>query len=188
MPGRVLNFFEFSDKYSNTSATDRDLEDVTGAASNFADGFDDSTYDQPEIKPNRPVKGNYENTPSAPNGFNPNASNKMSAPEESDKNTKGSKEEEGNPEDSNESTSYVKSFKRYLNEMYDDYRPEELEDDSEIATTMISGYPTGIDPYEVEGSDALGYYPEDYGDNEVCPDCGERYSEDQYGISCGCNM
>jgi len=185
MPGRVLNFFEFSDKYSNTSATDRDLEDVTGAASNFADGFDDSTYDQPEIKPNRPVKGNYESTPSAPNGFNPNASNKMSAPKESDQKTNKPEEEDGNPEESNESMSYAKSFKRYLNEMYDDYQPEDLGDDEEIVTTMSSGESLGIDPYAVEGSDEFGYYPED---EEVCPNCGEGYFEDQYGISCGCNM
>ena len=37
MPGRVLNFFEFSDKYSSTEATEKDLQDVTSAASNFAE-------------------------------------------------------------------------------------------------------------------------------------------------------
>jgi hypothetical protein len=130
MPGRVLNFFEFSDKYSSTEATEKDLQDVTSAASNFADGFDDSTYDQPEIKPNRPVSGSYETTPNSPAGFNPEHSEEMNAPEgeedveeddetdEEDSNEEESKEkkDEGNPEDANESKRFVKSFDSYLNE------------------------------------------------------------------------
>jgi hypothetical protein len=126
MPGRVLNFFEFSDKYSSSEATEKDLQDVTSAASNFSDGFDDSTYDQPEIKPNRPVNGSYETTPNSPAGFNPEHSEEMNAPEGEDE-----KEEEvepteeddddkesadGNPEESNESRRFVRSFSGYINE------------------------------------------------------------------------
>ena len=126
MPGRVLTFFEFSDKYSNGEATEKDLQDVTSAASNFSDGFDDSTYDQPELKPNRPVNGGYETTPTSPTGFNPEQSDQMDIPEgeETDEDDDSEDKEEetdedeakGNPEESNESKRIVKSFTSYVNE------------------------------------------------------------------------
>ena len=126
MPGRVLTFFEFSDKYSNGEATEKDLQDVTSAASNFSDGFDDSTYDQPELKPNRPVNGGYETTPTSPTGFNPEQSDQMDIPEgeETDEDDDSEDKEEetdedeakGNPEESNESKRIVKSFTSYINE------------------------------------------------------------------------
>jgi len=131
MPGRVLTFFEFSDKYSNGEATEKDLQDVTSAASNFSDGFDDSTYDQPELKPNRPVNGGYETTPNSPTGFNPEQSDQMDIPEgeETDEDDDSEDKEEetdddddekdkakGNPEESNESKRIVKSFTSYVNE------------------------------------------------------------------------
>jgi hypothetical protein len=132
MPGRVLTFFEFSDKSSNGEATEKDLQDVTSAASNFSDGFDDSTYDQPELKPNRPVNGSYETTPNSPTGFNPEQSDQMDIPEgeETDEDDDSEDKEEetdeddddekdkakGNPEESNESKRIVKSFTSYVNE------------------------------------------------------------------------
>ena len=172
MPGRVLNFFEFSDKYSSGEATEKDLQDVTSAAANFADGFDDSTYDQPEIKPNRPVNGEYETTPAAPAGFNPESSKEMAAPvqkteepnnpeedEDDDEDEKDEEVEEGNPEESNESMKYAKSFRGYVNEMYSDYAGEE-DPDSEMPYTMEPDSTLGLDPYEVDGADSFGYYPE----------------------------
>ena len=131
MPGRVLTFFEFSDKYSNGDATEKDLQDVTSAASNFSDGFDDSTYDQPELKPNRPVNGGYETTPTSPTRFNPEQSDQMDIPEgeetdedddsedkeeETDEDDDKKDEAKGNPEESNESKRIVKSFTSYVNE------------------------------------------------------------------------
>ncbi len=200
MPGRVLNFFEFSDKYSSGEATEKDLQDVTSAAANFADGFDDSTYDQPEIKPNRPVSGEYENTPAQPAEFNPEASKEMAAPvqktedaedveeedEDDDDAENDDEAENGNPEESNESMKYAKSFRGYVNEMYSDYAGEEEDPDSEMPYTMEPDSTLGLDPYEVDGADSFGYYPD--GGEEVCPDCGEEYSEDEYGVNCGCNM
>jgi hypothetical protein len=199
MPGRVLNFFEFSDKYSSNDSVERDLQDVTDAASNFADGFDDSTYDQPEIKPNRPVSGEYQATPTAPNGFNPEASKKMNAPEEDDDDDDDTGEEyeesgeededddeNGNPEKSNESRLYARSFKGYLNETYMDYSKDYSdEEDSGMPYTFEPDRLQGIDSYSVEDGDAFGYYPEE---DEVCPECGEPYHEDDYGTSCGCSM
>lgn len=54
MGDRVLNFSEFADKYSSEDGLD--VNDITIASDNFKNGFDDASYDSPEIKPNRPVK------------------------------------------------------------------------------------------------------------------------------------
>ena len=54
MPGRILNFFEFSSKYSGSKGSS-EFSDIENAASNFEQGFDQDTYDQPDLKPNRPV-------------------------------------------------------------------------------------------------------------------------------------
>jgi|694.fasta_scaffold55724_7 hypothetical protein len=198
MPGRVLNFFEFSDKYSSGEATEKDLQDVTSAAANFADGFDDSTYDQPEIKPNRPVNGEYATTPASPTGFNPESSKEMAAPvqkteepndseeeDDDDEDEKDEEVEEGNPEESNESMKYAKSFRGYVNEMYSDYAADEKDPESGMPYTMEPDSTLGLDPYEVDGADSFGYYPEG---EDVCPDCGEDLVEDEYGVNCGCNM
>lgn len=196
MPGRVLNFFEFSDKYSSNDSVEKDLQDVTAAAANFADGFDDSTYDQPEIKPNRPISGEYQATPSAPNGFNPEASSKMNAPEDDEEEEEEDDEEEmeeeeeesedqGNPEESNESWNRARSFRGYLNEMYTDYSKDYSDDeDGGMPYTYEPERLQGIDSYSVEDGDAFGYYPED----DTCPKCGEEYYTDDYGTNCGCNM
>ncbi|CAB4175490.1 hypothetical protein UFOVP972_216 [uncultured Caudovirales phage] len=99
MPGRVLNFLEFSDKYSNTSSEPTSIDDLTNAAANFEEGFDDTTYDQPQIGPNRPVSGNYEATPSKPGeegspAFSANNTEEMNAPSEG-----AEHEEEESPEE-----------------------------------------------------------------------------------------
>jgi segregation and condensation protein B len=62
MADRVLNFSEFADKYSDDE--ELDVNDVTSASSNFEEGFDDESYDSPEIKPNRPVAGAEGSIPS----------------------------------------------------------------------------------------------------------------------------
>ena len=53
MGDRVLNFSEFTDKYS--SQDELDINDMTLASDNFKEGFDDASYDSPQIKPNRPI-------------------------------------------------------------------------------------------------------------------------------------
>ena len=87
MPGRVLNFNEFSDKYSSGSNEPSNIDDIKNASSNFEEGFDDDTYDQPQIGPNRPVSGNYETTPASPGeegspAFSSQNTQEMNAPEE----------------------------------------------------------------------------------------------------------
>ena len=62
MADRVLNFSEFADKYSDDE--ELDVNDVAAASSNFEEGFDDASYDSPEIKPNRPVEDGESSIPS----------------------------------------------------------------------------------------------------------------------------
>ncbi|NBU48422.1 MAG: hypothetical protein EBS34_13485 [Flavobacteriales bacterium] len=115
MPGRVLNFLEFSDKYSNVSTEPTSLDDITGAAANFEEGFDEETYNQSQIGPNRPVPGKYEDTPATPGeegalDFSTENTDKMNAPQE--------KEEDSSEEDSREE----------LDKIDDDTEDDETED------------------------------------------------------------
>ncbi len=84
MTDRVLNFSEFSDKYS--SDEELDVNDMADASSNFEEGFDDASYDSPEIKPNKRVEDGESSIPSpgeegAPS-FNSNVDSEMTAPKE----------------------------------------------------------------------------------------------------------
>lgn len=140
MPGRVLNFLEFSGKYSTGSNEPLSTDDLVNAPSNFEEGFDDSTYDGPQIGPNRPVSGNYEATPPSPGesgapAFSANQPSNMSAPEEEEEDDEeedddseaeeGDEKEEGNPEAGanpkkkvEEGFRLVKGFAQFVNESY----------------------------------------------------------------------
>jgi hypothetical protein len=186
MPGRVLNFLEFSDKYSTGSNEPVSMDDITNASSNFEEGFDDETYDQPQIGPNRPVAGNYEMTPATPGeegapSFSAENSEDMNAPEEEEESSEESEEEaegeaeseetedaeqeEGNPEAGanpkkvEEGFTLVKGFAQFINEEHGDY-------------PSLSDYMDHEDEYE----------------DEECPECGEATISNEYGYSCGCNM
>ena len=104
MPGRVLNFLEFSDKYSDGSDNQVSLDDIKNASSNFEEGFDEDTYDQPQIGANRPVSGEYEMTPSSPGetgapSFTSDNSDDMNAPEEMEEPEESTEENEESDED-----------------------------------------------------------------------------------------
>jgi hypothetical protein len=106
MPGRVLNFSEFFGKYSSEDGdSNQNLDNFTQSSSNFEEGFDDSTYDQNQLGPNRPVSGGEE-TPSQPgeNGtsvFNSAIDQSMDAPDENEM----PDETEGDLDDSEEDDS-----------------------------------------------------------------------------------
>ena len=57
MADRVLNFKEFSDKFSEDSEQNQaaSVQDIASASDNFSQGFDDTTYDKSELGPNKPV-------------------------------------------------------------------------------------------------------------------------------------
>lgn len=87
MPGRVLNFSEFFGKYSSETADEKNLDSFTQSSANFEEGFDDATYDQNQLGPNRPVSSGMESTPAQPGetgapAFNSQMDASMNAPEE----------------------------------------------------------------------------------------------------------
>jgi hypothetical protein len=154
MPGRVLNFNEFSDKYSSGSNEPSNIDDIKNASSNFEEGFDDDTYDQPQIGPNRPVSGNYETTPASPGeegspAFSSQNTQEMNAPEEMESDEPENEEseeeeseeeetdevEEGNPEAGanpkkkvEEGFTLVKGFSQFVNENHEDYSSQKDND------------------------------------------------------------
>ena len=87
MPGRVLNFSEFYGKYSSETADEKNLDSFTQSSANFEEGFDDATYDQNPLGPNRPVSSGMEATPAQPGetgapAFSSQVDASMNAPEE----------------------------------------------------------------------------------------------------------
>lgn len=188
MSGRVLNFSEFSDKY-NDAASELGVDDMSAAASNFEDGFDETTYDQPEIKPNRPVAGNYEMTPDTPgaDSFSSFTANDMDAPEDETEETdipaevtipEDTEEEEEPTDDETEGDT--------------DSEPEEETEEEE---TEEGNPEAGANPKKkVEESrfvkDFTQFVNESYlmsEDDNTCPDCNQLYEEtEDGGLSCGC--
>jgi hypothetical protein len=187
MPGRVLNFLEFSGKYSTGSTEPLSTEDLVNAPSNFEEGFDDTTYDQHQIGPNRPVSGNYEATPPSPGEEGAPAApttqpSNMGAPEEEEEDDDDSEaeereedeeKEEGNPEAGanpkekvEEGFRLVKGFAQFVNESYMEEPAQESSEEDEDNF--------GANPWEEE--------------EECCPECGEATISNEYGVSCGCNM
>ena len=192
MPGRVLNFLEFSDKYSDTSNEPVSVDDITNASSNFEEGFDDETYNQPQIGPNRPVSGEYDMTPAMPGetgapDFSMENTSDMGAPSDDDTNiidnTEEEEEEEGTED--NEDTE---------EEPADDGNPESglsPKKKVEEGFVLIKGFTQFI-------NEEYGDYPnldmqrsdntDDKFAEDVCSKCGEEPLLNEYGTSCGCNM
>jgi hypothetical protein len=170
MSGRVLNFFEFSDKYSTGNSDPLGVDNISNAAANFEEGFDDSTYEQPDLGPKRPVSGGYEATPAVPGevgapAFSPGAKPGMEAPEEEEQDEELEEDEEieeedddsGNPEGEEEeeekveeSFKLVKSFSAFVNESWGPDSFEYAED------TFGGGRP----------EDGEGYSDDDYEDDD----------------------
>lgn len=65
--GRVLNFSEFFTKYSKDGKNNQKaLADFAKASASFQDAFDETTYKQNDLGPNKPVEGSTEMTPAQP--------------------------------------------------------------------------------------------------------------------------
>jgi hypothetical protein len=189
MPGRVLNFLEFSDKYSG-GGDDISLDDIKNSSSNFEEAFDDDTYDQPEIKANRPVSGEYESTPDQPTGtatqFQQEMPEGMEAPDEPElpsqveSNLDTNKSEEDEESEEEEETEDEESEEESGN--------PESDAKVEEGITLIKGFSQFINE-EFESDDPSHYEDDDYQEEaDDCPDCGESPISNEYGYSCGCNM
>ena len=203
MPGRILNFSEFFGKYSKD--TEKNLDDFTNAASNFEEGFDDETYNQNQIGPNRPVAGGTEVTPPQPGEtgapkFTSQPDVEMNAPEEEEleetpeetKETPEAPEEEedgdetpepeigANPEEDTEKveeSKLVKGFHQFISESYY-YDSDYLSDDDWNEEEEDEDWKE--DRFD-DGDDT-----EIYDKHGYCEDCGEP--NDEFGSTCGCNM
>ena len=211
MSGRVLNFTEFSDKYSNSSNEPISIDDLTNASSNFEEGFDDETYDQPEIKPNRPVAGNYEITPSAPGdadapAFSAENTEDMNAPqEESDE----SETELPNETEDDFTFNKSKESKEEEEEESTEEESEEDEDEQEEGNpeaganpkkkveegfSLVKGFAQFVNEAGYVYLPKEAFTEKDYYANgeeeedDTCTECGEAPIQNEYGTSCGCNM
>lgn len=102
MADRVLNFSEFQSKYSQETEQDSAAaySDIASAADNFANGFDETTYEENPIGPKRPVASG-EVAPVQPGeegapAYNPNATSGTEFPDE-EETEEDSEETEVNP-------------------------------------------------------------------------------------------
>jgi type IV secretory pathway VirB10-like protein len=196
MPGRVLNFLEFSDKYSNGSDEPVNVDDIKNASSNFEEGFDEETYDQPQIGANRPISGNYDMTPAGPGeegapSFSADNSDDMQAPSDIESNidnqdmelpkptnTSDEDEEEEDEDDENEEDEELEEGNPEAGA-----NPKKKVDEG---ITLVKGFIQFLNEdceecgEQIDGDDKF---------NETCPDCKEDYELSEDGtVSCGCNM
>jgi len=200
MPGRVLNFLEFSDKYSNGSTEPASVDDIKNAAANFEEGFDQETYDQPQIGPNRPVAGNYEVTPATPGeegapAFSANNTEGMNAPQDSEE-----QETEESPEEEEDDTDEPEEGESEEDET-EEGNPEAGANPKkkkvEEGITLVKGFAQFVNEehggYHDYGSFDEEEYMQDeddhnHEDDDSCETCGEVPISNEYGYSCGCNM
>ena len=186
MPGRVLNFLEFSDKYSG-GAEDINLDDIKNSASNFEEAFDDTTYDQPEIKANRPVSGEYESTPAQPTGsadqFQQDMPEGMEAPDEPELPAQVESNLDTNQEDTDSSSEEEESetIEDEEEEPENEAGNPESDEKVEEGITLVRGFAQFI-------NEEFSSEEDEWEEDDSCPDCGESPIANEYGYSCGCNM
>jgi hypothetical protein len=187
MPGRVLNFSEFFGKYSSEPSGEKNLDNFTQSSSNFEEGFDDSTYDQNQLGPNRPVSSEIEVTPVKPGEtgspkFSSNIDKSMDLPEDMPETTE--LEEEPEP-------------KKSLEKPEDETTPEPeigLNPKSKKSNEsfQINGFTEFImesDDFEEEPDELPEYDESDDSEfnDSMCQNCGIEIGYSPEGASCGCN-
>jgi hypothetical protein len=207
MSERVLNFSEFSGRY-NQKPNELDADYFATTSDNFTDAFDDSTYDQPEIKPNRRVEGNYEMTPDAPaaSNFSQFASDDMNAPDETQGTEDPMAEETPElvvPETEEEEAPEVEENEEEEDEAEETEEDEEEEEDDELEegnpeaganpkkkkveeSVFVKGFSQFVNEnFDID--DVANFLKSDGANLDTCPNCGEGYEENEEGdIMCGC--
>ncbi len=184
MSGRVLNFSEFFDKYSkDTNDNKKSIDSFTNSASNFEVGFDQDTYSQTQIGPNRPISSNTEVTPPQPGEkgtkFKSAVDSEMDAPiEEIEDEPKTEIDETPEPEAGSNPKKADKKMSETINfelvKGFTDY----------VNEFNGAEYVVDADWVEDRKNDPFAEH-----DSEVCPDCGVEIENDDQGIVvCGCNM
>jgi len=203
MPGRILNFSEFFDKYSKDSGnTGKSLDDFTNSAANFEEGFDKETYDQTQIGPNRPVSGGIDVTPPQPGEegapkFSTNVDIDMSAPEgeeiPEEENVEEIPEEETEetPEEEKEEMEETPEPEAGANP-----KKEKIEESLVKGFTQfikesyfeMDGFSSGEEKYDPFKEDEEDDDSKFYDKEESCSTCGDPIDYTEFGSSCGCNM
>jgi hypothetical protein len=209
MPGRILNFSEFYSKYSK-SKKELTLDNVVNSPSNFEDGFDDSTYDQEQIGPNRPIKQSGIPAPSNPGEggipkFNTKKEASMEAPEDDEEDDDDEEEFEADPEKSSANPKKEEPMK--TNESSKIWSFSQFKRVNEYLDETGDTNEYGSDPYGEYGG-SYEENPEEYGSNpfeedfdeygdpyeeDICQDCGDPYEGSMAASAnpgmktCGCN-
>lgn len=202
MPGRILNFSEFFDKYSKeTPGDDQDVTPLEQSASNFEEGFDKETYGDDTLGPKRPIKGGDLETPPAPDeAGSPVPSQDMNAEmaPPSEEEPAPIKQEEPAPHEEEE-----ESEESEEEEEVEKPEPTELEDEEEEDETPDEGNPESgkkktnesflfgevlsFERFLVESRWDPVTGPT-YESNDTCDKCGEPIEMNESGdYSCGCN-
>lgn len=215
MPGRVLNFSEFFGKYSADTKSEKNLDDFTQSSSNFEEGFDDATYDQTQLGPNRPVSNGGEMPPAQPGEtgtpkFSASVDASMNAPEEQEvpEETEETKEVEEPAEEQKEEPAEKTDVPEpeaganpKKEKMEESLRFKGLKDFSQFINEQYDEFEEEYeDDYDLEDEgeyedfeeeeeyEEYGMNPEDMMDDEMCPNCGVEIGYSPEGASCGCNM
>ena len=174
MGDRVLNFSEFADKYSVDGDNTLGIDDMSTASDAFTDGFDDDSYDSPEIKPNRPVGSEDGITPPGPGedeapSFSADADSGMEAPIEG--------EEEEVIIDAGSEEAPIEG-----DELPTDIAPEEGEDGEAVAPEAIAPAAPPIDADEDGGDPEEDDEDEDDDDDEEEEEEEEATNESVEGL------
>jgi len=162
MGDRVLNFSEFADKYSVDGDNELNVNDMSAASDNFTDGFDQDSYDSPEIKANHPVGMEDSLTPPGPGeegapAFDAEAESGMEAPGEEEEVVLGGGEEELPQEE---------PIEEPVEEIPSDIAPEEGEEGEQVAPEAIAPSAPPVEAGEDGGDPEEGDEDDDDDDEE----------------------
>lgn len=216
MSERVLNFSEFFTKYSKEGHVDQaSLDNFTGAAANFEEGFDKDTYDQAPLGPKKPIASSTETTPPQPGEvgaptFNAETEEDMVSPDEivAADEPEGDAEEPAEEADESDEPTEEKEENDETPEPEAGANPKKKEEKVEegLVVDFANFINEEFDDFEYEGDDhyheeqeeddLLGANPFDEDDDfgheedeyEYCDQCDEPIYHTVEGASCGCNM
>ena len=188
MPGRILNFSEFFDKYSKDSGKEeKNLDTFTQSASHFEDGFDETTYDTDQLGPNRPVAGSSETIPASPGesgtpAFSSKINTDMEAPEKPEITVETPEEEKETAAPESEESQEVPEPEAGANPEEEKEKKEEVKESRGFngVKTFAQFVTESEYLHDPEWKEEHSYK------EESCESCGEPY--DEFGATCGCNM
>lgn len=192
---RVLTHSEFAAKYNHQSEQDiaSSYSEISNASDNFQEGFDDSTYEEGQTGPKRPLSQGAEETPDAPNRMPTEPTKGMAAPTDTEEEDHITPEEMENEDDDTEES----EAEDFEGEEYGDPEEDEEEDEDEETNESMqiakkSSLLESFDDFEARGqipmlgqpyADRLDTIELDFGEEEegeendcfvTCKSCGAK--------------